>query len=112
MELHEIEEKMLDAVQKFGHFGLRHANFKALSWELQRNEKNLVAVLMKHSEAKTTSAQEREAYASKDYLEHVRKTADMIHKESESLHKRDYYYALYEAMRSLLSVQKKMWEAT
>ena len=112
MEPHEIEPKMLDSIEKLGHYGLLYAKWKAESWELQRNEKNLVALLMKKSEAKTSAGQERDAYSSDDYKNHVIQTAKAIRFESEAQHKRDYHYAMFEAMRSLMSLSKKMWEST
>ena len=56
MEPHEIEPTMLDAVSNIDKYGQLHAKYKSLSWELQRGEKNIIALLMKRSGEKSAVA--------------------------------------------------------
>ena len=112
MEIHEIDEGMQKATEGILKYGTLHAKYRQLSYELQKGEKHILALLMKASNEKTTSAQEREALASSEYMAHIRKAADVLGKEVLSLHKYEHAKALFEGMRSRMSMSKKLWETT
>ncbi len=110
MELHEIDELMDRATEDMMKYGILHAKWRALSYELQKGEKHILALLTMKSEAKSHSARETEAEASSDYTEHINKAAEALQKEVLALHKLEHAKAIFEKARSRMSMAKMQWE--
>ena len=110
MELHEIEEKMREAVKNIEKIGTQYAEAKALSWLMQEQRKVVLATEAAKSEAKSAIAKEQEALQSEAYKLHLEGTKEAIGEEHRLKATYERWYAQYECCRSMMSVTKKQME--
>jgi len=105
-EIHQFEARFDDAISKHREYGHIYSDSKALSWKLQEMRKSILAKIacgFTGSEA----SKERQALASKEYIEYLGGVSQAIAQEQKDKVDYDNIDKEYEKIRSLCSIEKK-----
>ncbi len=87
--------------------GNDYAEKKATSYYLQELRTSILSSIINKSDKKSVAKAEHEAKGSEDYRQHLKETAEAIERELKAKAKYEKAKAQFEAMRSLISLEKK-----
>lgn len=102
----DFEARMRECCQKIEETGKAYAEARAQSWLLQEQRKCVLSAGMRKSQAKTMIERENESRCSEKYYQHLEVTADCIKKELSLKAEYEKWQAVFEALRSLGSLEK------
>ncbi len=106
MEIYDIEKHMLTAVKKISEVGKEYAKAKGLSYQMQEMRKVVLAREMSGVIATSVAQKEIEARASVRYEQHLEGVRQAIEEETRLRAEYERYKAQYEALRTLMSLEK------
>lgn len=107
MNWHEEFNRIIEQIEKKG---IDYADKKATSYYMQELRTSVFSSLVKKSGERTDKAKENEARASSEYKEHLLRTKEAIKEEYIAKSQCEKVKAQFEAMRSLISLDKKVIE--
>lgn len=106
MELGDIDSRLRQTVDNIEKYGREYASARGLSWLLQEQKRCILATQILKAGGKTVLEKESIALASEKYKTHLNVTKDCIAEELSLKATYERWQAEFEALRSLMSLEK------
>ena len=111
MEL-DFHDKFRTCIQNMEKFGNEYAEAKGQSYQMQELKGSVLAKIIRETGVDTVTKAELLAKSSDEYQNYIKETAKAITRElkAKSLYEKEK--SIFEALRSLSSLEKKLIEKT